>query len=88
MLAQQQQLNLIAHARCFTTPVKVNDRRLTTMIDSSATSNFMTRALVEREEYSTRKKLDAYNLVIVDGNSLLVENERVNRETKPLSIAI
>jgi hypothetical protein len=58
------------------------------MIDSDATGNFMTRALVEREEYSTWRKSDAYNLMIVDGNSLLAENERVNKETKPLLIAI
>jgi hypothetical protein len=87
MLAQQQ-LNSIAHARCFITPIKINDRRLTTMVDSGAIGNFMARALVERKEYSTRKKLDAYNLVIVDENPLLNENERVNKETTPLSIAI
>ncbi len=58
------------------------------MIDFGATSNFMTKALVERKEYSTRKKLDVYNLVIVDTNSLLVENERMNKETKSLSITI
>jgi len=58
------------------------------MINSDATSNFMIRALIKREEYSTRKKSDAYNLIIVDGNSLFNENERVNRETKLLSIAI
>jgi len=58
------------------------------MINSDATGNFMTRALIEREEYSTRKKPDAYNLMIVDGNPLLDENERVNKETKSLSIAI
>jgi len=58
------------------------------MINSDATSNFMIRALIKREEYSTRKKSDAYNLMIVDGNSLFNENERVNRETKLLSIAI
>jgi len=58
------------------------------MVDSNAIGNFMTRALVKKEGYSTQKKPDAYNLVIVDGNSLLDENERVNRETKPLSIAI
>jgi hypothetical protein len=58
------------------------------MIDSSATNNFMTRALVKRKEYFTRKKLDAYNLVIVDRNPLFNENERVNKETKLLSIAI
>jgi hypothetical protein len=88
MLAQQQQLNSTAHARCFITPIKINDRRLTAMVDSDATDNFMTRALIEREEYFTRKKSDAYNLMIVDGNLLLDENEKVNKETKSLSIAI
>ena len=48
----------------------------------------MTKALVEREEYFTRKKSNAYNLIIVDKNSLLNENEKVNKETKLLSIAI
>ncbi len=88
MLAQQQQLNSTAHARCFITLVKINGRRLIAMIDSDATGNFMARALVEREEYSTRKKPDAYNLVIVDENPLLDKNERVDRETKSLSITI
>jgi len=48
----------------------------------------MTKTLVERKEYSIRKKLDAYNLMIVDKNSLLDENKRVNKETKSLLIAI
>jgi predicted aspartyl protease len=88
MLAQQQQLNLTAHARCFITSVKVNDCRFIAMINSGATSNFMARALVKKEGYSTQNKSNAYNLMIVDGNSLLDENEKVNKETKPLSIAI
>ncbi len=58
------------------------------MINFDATSNFMVKALVKRKEYFTRRKPNAYNLVIVDGNSLLVENERVNKKTKLLSIAI
>jgi len=53
MLAQQQQLNSTTHARCFITLVKVNDRRLTTMIDFDATNNFMIRALVKKKGYST-----------------------------------
>jgi hypothetical protein len=88
MLAQQQQLNLTAHARCFITSVKINGRRFIAMIDSDATSNFMIRALVKKEDYSTQNKPDAYNLIIVDENLLLDKNERVNKETKPLSIAI
>jgi len=58
------------------------------MVDSGATGNFMVRALVEKEGYPTQKKPDAYNLVIVDENPLLDKNERVNKETKPLPIAI
>jgi len=58
------------------------------MIDSSAIDNYIIKALVEWKEYSTRRKLDAYNLVIVDENSLLARNEKVNKETKSLSIAI
>jgi predicted aspartyl protease len=88
MLAQQQQLNLTAHARCFITSVKINGRRFIAMIDSGATDNFMVRALVEKKDYSTQKKPDAYNLMIVDGNPLSDGNERVNKETKSLSIAI
>jgi len=53
MLAQQQQLNSTAHARCFITSVKINGRRLIAMIDSDATDNFMARALVKKKEYST-----------------------------------
>ncbi len=58
------------------------------MINFDAISNFITKAFVKREKYSIRKKSNAYNLVIVDKNSLLNENERVNKETKLLLIAI
>jgi hypothetical protein len=58
------------------------------MIDSDATDNFMIRALVKKKDYSTQKKPNTYNLVIVDKNSLPDGNERVNKDTKSLSIAI
>jgi len=58
------------------------------MIDSDAIDNFIVRALVKKKDYSTQKKPDAYNLIIVDENSLLDENEKVNKETKSLSIVI
>jgi len=58
------------------------------MIDFNAIDNFMIKALVEREEYFTRKKSNVYNLIIVDKNSLLNKNKRMNKETKSLSIAI
>ncbi len=58
------------------------------MINFDATSNFIIKAFVERKEYSTQKKSNAYNLIIVDENLLFDENEKVNKETKLLSIAI
>jgi len=58
------------------------------MVDFGAIDNFMARALVKKEGYSTQKKPNAYNLMIVDRNPLLDRNERVDKETKPLSIAI
>ncbi len=58
------------------------------MIDFNAISNLMTRALVKREEYFIRKKSNAYNLIVVDRNLLLARKEKVNKETKLLSIAI
>jgi len=48
----------------------------------------MIKALVKREEYFIQKKSNVYNLVIVDKNSLFVKNERMNKETKLLLIAI
>ncbi len=58
------------------------------MIDFNAINNFMIKALVKRKKYFIRKKSNAYNLVIVDKNLLLDKNEKVNKETKLLSIAI
>jgi len=58
------------------------------MINSNVIDNFMVKALVEREEYFIRKKSNSYNLVIVDGNPLIARNEKMNKETKSLSIAI
>ncbi len=48
----------------------------------------MIKALVERKEYFTQKKSNAYNLIIVDKNLLFARNEKVSKETKLLSIAI
>ncbi len=53
MLVQQQQLNLIAYARCFITSIKINNRQLIAMINFSVIDNFMIKALVKREKYFT-----------------------------------
>jgi len=58
------------------------------MIDFNTIDNFIIKALVKRKKYFIRKKSNAYNLVIVDKNSLFNENEKVNKETKLLSIVI
>ncbi len=58
------------------------------MIDFDAINNFMTRAFIKRKEYFIQKKSNAYNLIIVDENPLFDENEKVNKETKSLLIAI
>jgi len=88
MLAYTQQLNLTAHAQYFITPVKINSCRFIAMVDSGATGNFMFRSLVKRKEYSTQRKSDVYNLIVVDGNLLPNRNRRVKKEIKLLSIAI
>ena len=53
MLAQQQQLNLIAHVQCFITLIKINDCQLIAMIDFGTIDNFIIKALVKRKEYFT-----------------------------------
>ncbi len=58
------------------------------MINFNTIDNFMIKALVERKEYFIRKKFNAYNLIIVDKNLLFAKNEKVNKETKLLSITI
>ncbi len=58
------------------------------MINFDATNNFIIKALIKRKEYFIRKKFNAYNLIIVNRNLLLDKNEKVNKETKLLSIVI
>jgi len=58
------------------------------MINFNIINNLIIRAFVKREEYFIQKKSNTYNLVIVDKNSLLAKNEKINKETKLLSITI
>jgi len=58
------------------------------MINFNAINNFIIKAFIKRKEYFIRKKSNVYNLVIVDKNSLFARNEKVNKETKILSITI
>ncbi len=88
MLVQQQQLNLIAYVQCFITLIKINNRQLIAIIDFDTIDNFIIKAFVKREEYSIEKKLEVYNLIIVDKNLLFDKNKKVNKKTKLLLIAI
>ena len=85
---RKKQLNLINITRAFSTSINVNEHRLIAMIDSSATKNFMSQNFIERMNFSTRKKNDAYDLMIIDENSLFNKNERVNTKTISLSLII
>ena len=85
---RKKQLNLINITRAFSTSINVNEHRLTTMIDSSATKNFMSQNFIENVSFFTRKKNDAYDLIIIDENSLFNKNERVNTKTISLSLII
>ena len=58
------------------------------MINFNAINNFIIKAFIKKEEYFTQKKLNAYNLIIVNENLLFARNEKVNKETKLLLIAI
>ena len=86
MIAQKQ-INSVSTASTFQTSINVNGHRLTAMIDSNATENFMSQDLIERKRLSTRKKDDSYDLIVIDENPLPSENGKVNTETKPLPIA-
>ena len=84
----QKQINSINTASTFQTSINVNEHRLTAMIDSNATENFMSQNFIERKRLFIRKKNDSYDLMIIDENSLFNENEKVNTKTKSLSITI
>jgi len=58
------------------------------MINFNAINNFIIKAFIKRKEYFIRKKSNAYNLIFVNKNSLFAKNEKVNKETKILSITI
>ncbi len=58
------------------------------MTNFNTINNFIVKALVKRKEYFIRKKLNAYNLIIIDKNLLLAKNKKVNKETKLLLITI
>ena len=88
MIARKKQLNSINITRTFQTSINVNEHRLITMIDSSATKNFMFQKLISKKEFATQRKKNAYDLIVIDESSLFNENEKVNTKIISLSIVI
>lgn len=64
--------------------ININENQLTTLIDTSATRNFMLNAIIEKKDFSIKRKDESYNLKIIDDNKL----SRVIYETKLLSTII
>ena len=48
----------------------------------------MFKKLTDSKEFAIQKKNNSYNLIVVDRNSLSDRNERVMKETRPLSVTI
>ena len=55
----------------FTTKAIVNGKRNSVMIDSGAGGNFILKDFVQRNRIATRKKEEGYEIVAIDGTSLL-----------------
>jgi len=67
-------------------PVKIDGQRTIAMIDSGASGNFISEALVRLVGLPTRRKKDPYNLRIADGSTLLKGS--VDEETTSLPFTI
>ena len=86
MIAHKQ-LNSVSTALTFQTPINVNGHRLTAMVDSGATGNFMSEGLIQKKRFPTRLKYEPYDLVVIDGNPLPSGDGKVDTETRPLPVA-
>ena len=87
-MTQKQQLNSASYARTFKTLINIDEHKMTAMIDSDATEIFMFKKLINSKGFTIQKKNNPYNLIVVNGNPLSDENERVVEETRSLLIAI
>jgi predicted aspartyl protease len=68
----------------FRTPITVNGRRLYAIIDSGASGNFISTAIVTRLRIATKSKEHGYELVAVDGLAL----PGVIEETLPIELVV
>ena len=77
------QINSMNTTRTLTTSINVHEHRLTTMIDSNVTSDFVSQRLVDRKNLSVKKKVDSYELQVVNEKTFL---ERMIEKTKSLQV--
>ena len=88
MIARKKQLNSINIIRTFQTSINVNEHQLTIMIDSNAMKNFIFQKRINKKEFVMQRKKNAYDLIVIDENSLLNENEKMNTKIISFSIVI
>ena len=81
-----QQLNSTSYARIFCTLIRFEFHRLTTMINFDAIKNFVSSFLVNKKNLLTQKKKNAYNLMIINENSLKSNDEMIIEEIMSLTI--
>ena len=70
-----QQLNSTNYARIFCTFIRFKFHRFTTIINFDATRNFVSSFFVNKKNLLTQKKKNAYNLMIINENSLKDNDE-------------
>ena len=70
-----QQLNSTNYARIFCTFIRFEFHQFTTMINFDATRNFVLSSLVNKKNLFIQKKKNAYNLMIINENSLKSNDE-------------
>ena len=75
-----QQLNSTSYARIFCTFIQFELHRLTTMMNFDATRNFVSSFFVNKKKLLIRKKIDAYNLMTINGDPLKDNNEIITKE--------
>ena len=72
----------------FTTSIRINNYKITTIINSNALTNFMLINFVNKKKIFTRSKNDNYSFIIINDKTLLKKNKIMNLKTKSLSIII
>ena len=68
--------------------IRINDHKITIIINSNASTNFISTNFVNRKKLFTRSKNDNYSLITINDKTLLNNNKMMNLKTRSLSIVI